>query len=513
MGLFFIHIIKSSLCLILFYVCYKALLSKETFFRVNRSVILSIIGASILIPFFEVSINEPKVSAAQLPLKNVESFILSKSGIAEVHALNASEIFDVYSLLFIIYVIGVIVKVGATFSGFIKLNQLVRNSDCMPYKGFTLAIMDNDHSPFSWGKYIFISRNDYDESSDMILRHEMVHLEKHHSVDLLFAEFATAIFWFNPVIYLLKQELKNSHEFEVDDALIKQGINARDYQLLLINKAAGANIAGIVNTFSQAKLSLRIRMMLRKKSNSWAQLKYLCIIALTLVSVIVFARPGVAGNIKAISSEKVKAFIKKQAVQISSQVQRAAPADASSIPNHGKHNSKVENKGTMRNAYQVTEKGIAFYGTDTVLTNLAAGNEVPLCIVNGKPVSYLQFKKIKPESLQKIRVIKGKEAVDAYGQGAAAGAIIISTSEDLNKSQNITGLLSKISRKPFYVFFIDDRELGATEQNILNKQIKSPSELDGLAESIVSIEGKAAIDKYGEKGKNGIIEVYLKKLD
>lgn len=42
--------------------------------------------------------------------------------------------------------------------------------------------------------------------------------------------------WFNPASWLLKQELQNIHEYEADETVIEKGVDAKQYQLLLIKK-------------------------------------------------------------------------------------------------------------------------------------------------------------------------------------------------------------------------------------------------------------------------------------
>ena len=55
MGIFLIYILKSAVCLSLFYLFYRLLLSKETFHRFNRIALLGILFLSLLIPFIEVT--------------------------------------------------------------------------------------------------------------------------------------------------------------------------------------------------------------------------------------------------------------------------------------------------------------------------------------------------------------------------------------------------------------------------------------------------------------------------
>ena len=87
-------------------------------------------------------------------------------------------------------------------------------------------------------KYIVISEADLEENGREILIHETAHISNHHSVDLLVADLCIFFQWFNPASWLLKQELQNIHEYEADETVIKEGVDAKQYQLLLILNSA-----------------------------------------------------------------------------------------------------------------------------------------------------------------------------------------------------------------------------------------------------------------------------------
>lgn len=110
-------------------------------------------------------------------------------------------------------------------------------------------------APFSWMKYIVISRQDYEENGREILIHEKEHIRLKHSYDLLFLQLYQVIYWFNPVAWLLKRELQIIHEYEADEKVLQTGIDAKKYQLLLIKKAVGSQrFTSMTNSFNHSKL-------------------------------------------------------------------------------------------------------------------------------------------------------------------------------------------------------------------------------------------------------------------
>jgi beta-lactamase regulating signal transducer with metallopeptidase domain len=507
MGLFFIHIIKSSLCLIILYLPYKMLLSKETFYKVNRFVLLAIIVVSISVPFLKMTIAGPSVATVPQQLNNIGHIMLQKQIHFNNLATDAAEGF--YSLLFFIYIVGVIIQLVITVKNFVKIYSLVYRSKHIAYEGYTLAVTDHEQSPFSWGRYIVISVADNNSSPEIIIQHELIHLKRFHSTDLLIAECAIILFWFNPVVWLLKKELKDIHEFEVDDTLLKQGIDAKQYQLLLIRKAVGQKIYSIANTFNQSNLSKRIKMMLKQRSSPWAQLKYLCIILLTLFSVIAFATPDITSKLKGISQASLGKFIKKQV--------NALTTNRPSYPalKGGKPVAHTEEAKLVPASMPETNTGNA-QKTAGPIINVTEHNQntptSPLCIVDGKETSYSAFQQIIPNAIRTVKVLNPKDAVAQYGEKGKNGAVIISLNSTLKTltSGGIIDTVFSTREKPVYVFFSNGKKVGDHEQELLNNQLSNILNNPEMIESSITILGKAAISKYGEMGKNGVVELYLK---
>ena len=150
--------------------------------------------------------------------------------------------------------------------------------------GETLIITETDTAPFSWMKYIVISREDYESGYSQILTHEKAHIALRHSWDILFVDMITALQWFNPAIWMLKADLRALHEFEADDAVLRSGANIKEYQYLLIRKAVSKSGYSVANSFNHSTLKARITMMLNKKSSRMSAWKALYVIPLVGIS-------------------------------------------------------------------------------------------------------------------------------------------------------------------------------------------------------------------------------------
>lgn len=303
MGTFLVYILKSSLCLDLFYLFYRLLLSKETFHRFNRIALLGVMLISCLLPLIRVTVDQATVVNTSVML--VEEDMLMYPW--EMQAVVQEEAaFPWREWLVAVYFLGILFFLLRNFLSLGYVFYLIRHSRCRRMEnGICLVVHQAGFAPFSWMKYIVISQTDLDENGTDILTHEEAHIRNGHSWDLLLVELCVWLQWFNPAAWLLKQELQNVHEYEADEAVLRQGIDAKRYQMLLIKKAVGARLYSIANSFNHSSLKKRITMMIRKKSNPWARAKYLYVLPLAAVTVAAFARPEISEPLDEISSVKV----------------------------------------------------------------------------------------------------------------------------------------------------------------------------------------------------------------
>ena len=307
MGVFFIYILKSSVCLVLFYLFFRLLLSKETFHRFNRMALLGVLFFSLLIPCIEVTTrHQVEVQQAVLSIEQLLLMAELEATPANVGAVQETPTISWVQIVLLVYLAGILFLVCRNIYSLICLFRLIHSGKHEKLeKGVTLVVHNQEIAPFSWMKYIVISRKDLEENGREILIHEMAHIHHRHLVDLLVADICIFFQWFNPGAWLLKQELQNIHEYEADETVINEGVNAKEYQLLLIKKAVGTRLYSMANSFNHSKLKKRITMMLKEKSNPWARLKYLYVLPLAAIAVTAFARPEISEKMEEISAVKV----------------------------------------------------------------------------------------------------------------------------------------------------------------------------------------------------------------
>ena len=441
MGTFFVYILKTSICLTGFYLFYRLLLSKETFHRFNRVALLGILLLSLLIPFCEITV--PEESEVQQTLLTIEQILTLADHVpqTEVEVLPSS-IPLWLPVLLCIYLLGILFFLGRNLYSLSHMLRLLHGGRQEKLeKGITLIIHDKNIAPFSWMKYVVISEKDLQENGKEILIHEMAHVHNRHSIDLLISDICIIFQWFNPTSWLLKQELQNIHEYEADETVIRQGVNAKQYQLLLIKKAVGTRLYSMANSFNHSKLKKRITMMLKEKSSPWARMKYLYVLPVAAITLTAFARPEISNELNEISTIKVSDITsildakevnnslltadttQKVEVKTSTTIFKEVEESSPSTPRYTK--IKVKKDTTNLKEYQISITKAINVATDSLLFTQAISAAPSLFIVNGHEISADSVKMINPNKIETITILKDKYASILYGDKGKDGVVSI----------------------------------------------------------------------------------------
>ena len=512
MGVFFIYILKSSVCLILFYLFFRLLLSKETFHRFNRMALLGVLFFSLLIPCIEVTTrHQVEVQQAVLSIEQLLLMAELEATPADTGAVQETPAISWVQVVLLVYLAGILLLACRNIYSLICLFRLIHSGKHEKLeKGVTLVVHNQEIAPFSWMKYIVISRKDLEENGREILIHEMAHIHHSHSIDLLLADICIFFQWFNPGAWLLKQELQNIHEYEADETVINEGVNAKEYQLLLIKKAVGTRLYSMANSFNHSKLKKRITMMLKEKSNPWARLKYLYVLPLAAIAVTAFARPEISETMEEISVAKVNDL--------------AAIVEKKSEENVVKEPIDTTKNKVVVVGYRTEKKdSVLTSGKKKVAVSVQgiSGKENPLVIINGKESDREVVNALNPERIESVSVIGAEKAIKIYGEKAKDGVMDIKLYSEkkfaprkieieginktrldaLNSGAKNWGVAFRSADGGKPLVIIDGKEATGDDPlaNISPDRIRSISVL----------KDKSALAAYGDKGKNGVIEVNL----
>lgn len=284
---YILYSLKAAAVMLAFYLFYKILLSRETFHRLNRIVLLATAPLSMVLPLCVITIKRTVVvespSSAHLvaPIEIVE----------HPTAVAATGGFDWWLAGGIVAIVGAVIVVAWSVASVVSVRRLMRDAREVANDGrVRTMVSDKNISPFSWMKTIIISERDLAEGYDIVIAHEMAHIRLLHSWDVLFVNLCCALQWFNPAVWLLRRDLREVHEYEADLEVLRGGANARDYQLLLIKKAVGNKSYSIANSLNHSTLKNRITMMLHKKSTPASRMRLLCALPLVCLSLTAFAQ-------------------------------------------------------------------------------------------------------------------------------------------------------------------------------------------------------------------------------
>ncbi len=304
MPTFLLYSLKAAGCLAVFYLFYKLLLSRDTLHRMNRVLLCGVLLLSFLLPLCVITVEKelPGVSAAGIDVIPENYFrrdMVFENRIPDdtrdlmiiEEPEPAPEPFDWGVLLGIIYFAGMFATLGWTVCNIVRVVRMTRRGQRIPLgNGSVLVLSDRIRAPFSWMRYVVMSEEDYACGGGTILVHEQAHQRLGHSWDLLLVDLLGCLQWFNPAMWLLRVELRAVHEYEADEQVLRCGVDAKDYQMLLIKKAVGGRWYSIANSLNHSNLKNRITMMLRKRSSRWARAKALYVLPLACLALGAFAQ-------------------------------------------------------------------------------------------------------------------------------------------------------------------------------------------------------------------------------
>ena len=377
---FLIYDAKVAVLIVVFYMFYRLLLSKETFHRVNRVVLLSTALLSFILPLCVITTHQTVVLEMATDEQPAQwQYVIP-----------------------LLYIIGVVVVLSHTLLSVWRVLMLVRRSERIPQAdGTTLCVVPDEVPPFSFCSFIVMNRNDYNTGDSAILAHERGHIRQHHSCDVLLVDLLTALQWFNPAMWMLRADLRAIHEYEADGAVLSQGINARQYQYLLITKAASIGGYSIANGISHSTLKNRITMMLQKKSPRSRFMKLLALVP-------------IVGIALALNAETVNDYVYQQPQK--KLVKKGSKSATTKMGNNTIEIVPSQDAAEQADPAKAVEWVVA-----------KEPDKKPIVLLEGHRITYETFTRMDPDEIASITVLKDQPAVDQYGEEARNGVILITT--------------------------------------------------------------------------------------
>jgi beta-lactamase regulating signal transducer with metallopeptidase domain len=559
------YVLKLSICLAAVYLFYQLFLRRLTFYNWNRWYLLGYAALSFIIPLIDIM---PQLQKRELGRNVVLQFIPAW----EAHAAekNFSETLNYWDWILILLAIGTAIFLIRFLIRIISYLLMKKKAILISHEQTRLYQLNENIAPFSFGNSIFINSNLHSEAElQEIIRHEFVHIKQKHSVDILFAEILCILNWFNPFAWFIRNSIKQNLEFIADNKVVQNGFDKKEYQYLLL-KVMGNNQFSFTHHFNFLNLKKRIAMMNSLKTAKVHLIKFLFLIPVIAVLLLSF-RKEMKNNHAEIKlhetfssdtiPEKNTIIIKKYGTKgndtlkankvIVKQYDNKKNADSVVVfttfiytpeQTGEKYDTMYikKHKQSFEKKYDSVVHVIAQYKTDPFSENV-------LYIIDGKPASKTELEQIKKDEIKSINVQKNEATKVVYGEKAANGVIFITTKKENNggsENNSDTIQLRKITENAGFkgtaenIKVFRDNRKEKIDTVILNDVFvihgdknfsiangKNPLIIvDGKEitqekmsklnandiDSITVFKDKNAIEKYGEKATNGVIEIKMK---
>ncbi len=476
------YLLESSVILGLLTVFYRLVLHHERMFRFNRIYLLLSLSIAVFVPFVH-------FSAIVVDQNHAEgfSYLLGSVNVYsdQVQETIVPAIVNI-QLFNWLYLIGAVLLLFRLFSGFIRLGGLSHKAVWYKFKGYRVADLPGRFNPFSFFNVIFMNRSLYtDDDLDKIMDHEMAHVQFKHSLDVLIIEAFLILQWFNPFAWVIRGLLKELHEFQADKEVLDKGVSLGQYKMLLLFQASGMRLLP-VNNFNQSITKKRFKMMTNNSIRKYGVIK--AILALVMVSTVIFFFACDNDSVGE-SDEILSTELKSSGTTLEDEV-----------------------------AYDIVEMMPEFPGGEMELRKFIAMNvkypvEAQELGVQGKV--YVSFIVAKDGTIKDVKVARGvHESIDneavrvvsslpKWEPGMKQGEYVnVNYTIPINfvlQGESKTESVIGSSKQPLLI--IDGKEVNYSELDKIDPE---------QVESIDVLKDKAAIEKYGEKGKSGVVMVKTK---
>ena len=253
---------KSSACLAAFLFFYKLFLEKESMHHFKRFYLLGALLVSIVIPFITFT--------QYIEVAVIKDYVPLQSAEFTVNSVPKSTTWQDYisTALWTLYTMGVIVFGFRFVKNLKEIVSKIKTNPKHKYHSFTNVLLQDLIPPHTFFNYIFVNKTKYEHNliPKEVLLHEQTHAKQKHSLDVLIIEVLQIVFWFNPLIYLIKKDIKLNHEFLADRAVLDKGITALQYKKTLLAFSSNAKEPTLANAINYSSIKKRFTVMKTKTS-------------------------------------------------------------------------------------------------------------------------------------------------------------------------------------------------------------------------------------------------------
>ncbi len=260
------YLFKFSACLLVFWLVYVPFLERQNMHRFKRFYLLGAVVAALIIPlltithYIEPVVTDFEVSSLLTPME---------TSFAEIPQEQV-QFWDLETVIWLIYGLGFLLFFTRFVINLSKMYQRITENETATKRPFIYVLLHECHIPHSFFKYIFFNKSSY-EASDVpkeVMLHEEAHANQFHSLDIIVMEFLQIVFWFHPLIYILKHHVKLNHEFLADQEVLKLGADTKTYQKILLQFSSNTEEYQLTSAINYSSIKKRFTVMKTQTSKT-----------------------------------------------------------------------------------------------------------------------------------------------------------------------------------------------------------------------------------------------------
>ena len=515
-----LYIAKVNIALAVFYLLYVLLLRKDTFIRLRRYYFLSAIIFSLAYPFFTVTALG-NLMDFRSTAPETETFVmigeLSMGELIIDDADQASPI-DWTAVAKNVLLAGIVFLSLRFVWQLCSIIRIKRRSEKRKLFGQSIYHLADEITPFSFFNWIFIHTEKHSEEElKQILLHEQTHVHQWHSVDVMLMEMVCILFWYNPTVWLMKRDMAINLEFLADNAVLQKGIDTQQYQYHLLQLTYHESAVQIVNNFNVPQLKQRIIMMNSNKSPMRKLAKYLSVLPLALLLI-------TANSMYAQTNETQQETTPPQEPQKKESTSNEIFVVVEQQPEFpGGTKGLMEWLGAnIQYPKEAHEKGIE----GRVIVNFVVekdGSVSDVNVVRGQdPLLDAEATRVVPlmpnwtpglQRGERVRVRYTLPIVFRIPPIDTKGSFVIGHKQSTNDDDNElivmqgSGSMKDVTPQTLSLKFGKDKPIYVLD----GERVEEIESIDPKnIESISVLKNESSIAKYGEEGKNGVIEITSK---
>lgn len=315
-----LYLLKVNVALMLFYLAYHLILRRLTFYHLNRLFLVFGILFSTLYPFIDLTdmFNRHQALASTY-IVTVPAWVIATE-IPE-HA----PVFNYWQIPVFLFWIGTAIMALRLLLQFVSIYKIHAASEPKEHKGIGFRQVKNITQAFSFWQTIYLNPEQHKrEELESILRHEQVHIQGWHTLDVLFAELSAVFYWFNPCAWLMKKAIKENLEFIADQEVVNAGVDRKEYQYLLL-KVTGIPEPYIAIQFNFPSLKRRIAMINKNQSAKAHLFRFLVVIPIAATLVLSSNSAAQTQSDKAMKDQDIERIVTEERIDKSKEYSELVP--------------------------------------------------------------------------------------------------------------------------------------------------------------------------------------------